>query len=126
MFIPILRTDTLGQFPILKVAEEPGQIGVRQSRFLQSGDVKAEEDETLWWIPLGLKMNPHSTGAAATALTVKEDTIRDVDESFYKFNNNQTGFYRTDYPPARLVKLGAERAKLSPEDRVGLIADAAA
>lgn len=55
-------------YPVLTVAEEPGQIGVRQSRFLQTGDVKAEEDETLWWVPLGLKTDPEATGAATTAL----------------------------------------------------------
>ena len=108
------------------MAEEPGQIGVRQSRFLQTGDVKAEEDETMWWVPLGLKTDPKSTGAATTALTVKEDTLRDVDERFYKFNSDQIGFYRTNYPPARLTQLGAERAKLTAEDKIGLIADAAA
>ncbi len=108
------------------MAEEPGQIGVHQSRFLQTGDVKAEEDETMWWVPLGLKTNPKATGAATTALTVKEYTLRDVDETFYKFNSDQIGFYRTNYPPARLTKLGAERAKLTAEDKIGLIADAAA
>ena len=113
-------------FPVLTVAEEPGQIGVRQSRFLQTGDVKPEDDETLFWVPLALKTNPNAKGAATTALTVKEDTLRDVDETFYKLNSDQIGFYRTNYPPARLTKLGTERSKLSPEDKIGLVADAAA
>ena len=42
-------------FPMLTVAEEPGQISVKQSRFLSTGDVKPEEDETVWWVPLGLQ-----------------------------------------------------------------------
>ena len=113
-------------FPVLTVAEEPGQIGVRQSRFLKTGDVKTEEDETLWWVPLGLKTNPNAEGAMENALTKKEYTLRNVDETFYKFNSDQIGFYRTNYPPARLVKLGQHKAKLSVEDRIGLIADAAA
>lgn len=113
-------------FPVITLAEEPGQLGVRQSRFLQTGDVKESEDETLWWVPLGLKTDPKAAGAATAALTVKEETLRDVDETFYKLNSEQVGFYRTNYPPARLIKLGAERAKLSAEDRIGLIADAAA
>ncbi|KAL9014793.1 MAG: hypothetical protein Q9173_000584 [Seirophora scorigena] len=113
-------------FPLLTVAEEPGQLGVRQTRFLLTGDVKAEEDQTLWWIPLGLKTNSKGSGAATEALSSKEETIRDVDEAFYKFNSNQTGFYRTNYPPARLAKMGAEKDKLSAEDRIGLVADAAA
>lgn len=88
--------------------------------------MKAEEDETLWWIPLGLKTNPKAIGAATEALTSKEGTLRDVDETFYKLNSDQTGFYRTNYPPARLAKMGAEKDKLSTEDRIGLVADAAA
>ncbi|KAL9596173.1 MAG: hypothetical protein Q9179_004710 [Wetmoreana sp. 5 TL-2023] len=113
-------------FPVLTVAEEPGQIGVRQSRFLSTGDVNAEDDDTLWWIPLGLKTSSHMTGAMAEALTAKEETLRDVDEAFYKLNSDQTGFYRTNYPPARLAKMGAENDKLGTEDKIGLIADAAA
>ncbi len=113
-------------FPVLTVAEEPGQIGVRQSRFLSTGDVKAKDDETLWWIPLGLKTDPKATGAATTALIAKEETLRDVDETFYKLNSDHLGYYRTNYPPARLEKLGAERNKLSAEDKIGLVADAAA
>lgn len=113
-------------FPVLTVAEEPGQIGVRQSRFLSTGDVKTAEDDTLWWIPLGLKTDPKDTGASPKALTEKEETLRDVDESFYKLNTEQTGFYRTNYPPARLAKLGESKEKLSNEDKIGLIADAAA
>ena len=113
-------------FPVLTVAEEPGQIGVRQSRFLSTGDVRPEDDEILWWVPLGLKTNVQATGAATAALTVKEETLRHIDETFYKFNTDQAGFYRTNYPPARLEKLGVERHKLSPEDKIGLVADAAA
>ena len=108
------------------MAEEPGQIGVRQSRFLQTGDVQAEEDETTWWVPLNLKTDPKATKAKQMSLDIKEDTLRDIDETFYKFNSGHIGFYRTNYPPARLTKLGAERARLGAEDKIGLIADVAA
>ena len=113
-------------FPVLTVAEEPGQIGVHQSRFLSTGDVKPEDDKILWWVPLSLKTNAQTTGAATAALTVKEETLRHIDETFYKFNSDQVGFYRTNYPPTRLEKLGAEKHRLSPEDKIGLVADAAA
>ncbi len=116
---------TIG-FPMLTVAEEPGQIGVRQSRFLSTGDVTSDEDKTLWWIPLGLKTDPHATAPSSKALVAKEETLRDIDETFYKLNADNNGFYRTNYPPARLVKLGADKAKLSVEDRIGLIADTGA
>ncbi|KAF2002971.1 hypothetical protein P154DRAFT_520334 [Amniculicola lignicola CBS 123094] len=114
-------------FPVVTIAEEPGQIGLRQQRFLISGDVKPEEDETVWWIPLGLH-----TGSSASAtslhqigaLTKKEDTIRDVDDAFYQINKNLTGFYRTNYPPARLAKLGEARHHLTVQDKIGLVGDA--
>lgn len=88
--------------------------------------MKSEEDDTLWWLPLGLKTGSKATEAATKAFTIKEDTLRDVDETFYKFNSDQVGFYRTNYPPARLELLGKERHKLSVEDKIGLVADAAA
>lgn len=113
-------------FPVVTVAEEPGQIGVQQKRFLKTGDVKPEEDETTWWIPLGIKTrSAKATSPAAVALTSKEETLRDVDESFYKVNVDQTGFFRTNYPPERLIKLGEARQQLSIEDRIGLVGDAA-
>lgn len=112
-------------FPVVTIAEEPGQITLRQSRYLKAGDLKPDEDETLWWVPVGLK-----TGEPAkivhSALQTKEDTIREIDDEFYKINADQNGFYRTNYPPQRLTKLAAARDKLSVEDRVGLIGDASA
>ncbi|KAF3050814.1 hypothetical protein E8E11_004378 [Didymella keratinophila] len=114
-------------FPVVTVAEEPGQIGIRQQRFLLAGDVKPEEDSTVWWIPLGLHAGSspstasvHETGA----LTQKEETIRSVDTGFYQLNKNLTGFYRTNYPPERLVKLGESRHELSVQDKIGIIGDA--
>jgi len=60
------------------------------------------------------------------ALQQKEDTIRDIDDEFYKINTDQTGFYRTNYPPQRLAKLASSTSKLSSEDKIGLIGDAMA
>ena len=109
---------------MVTVAEEPGQISVRQSRFLSTGDVKPEEDTTTWWIPLGLRSGGQSV--ESTALTQKEDTVRNVDDSFYKLNANQNGVYRTNYPPDRLLKLGQMRQRLSLEDKIGLMGDSSA
>ena len=112
-------------FPVVTVAEEPGQISIKQNRFLVTGDVQANEDETTWWIPVGLKTGT-SDKVVHSALTGKEDTIRDIDDDFYKLNADQTGFYRTNYPPERLVKLGQMKDRLSDEDKIGLIGDAGA
>lgn len=114
-------------FPLVTVAEEPGQIIITQSRYLSTGDVKAEEDETTWWIPLGIKGKVGSKEVKVTAMSlVTKDTIRDIDNSFYKLNSDNTGFYRTSYPPARLAKLGTQIEHLTVSDKIGLIADAGA
>jgi aminopeptidase N len=113
-------------YPVLTVAEEPGQIGIKQSRFLSTGDVKPEDDETLWWIPLSLKGKTGTNEVASTSLTVKEGTIRDVDNTFYKINADNTGFYRTNYPPARLASFGKHIDQLTISDKIGLIGDAGA
>lgn len=114
-------------FPVVTVAEEPGQIGIRQNRFLLSGDVKPEEDETTWWIPLGIKRDSKMTDVNYPALSSKSDTVQGVgQDSFYKLNKDLAGFYRTNYPPDRLAQLGRSLHLLSTEDKIGLIGDAAA
>lgn len=114
-------------FPVVTVAEEPGQISIRQNRFLSSGDAKPEEDQTTWWIPLGIKGGSNTTDANSQALVSKSDTIRGVgQDTFYKINKDLSGFYRTNYPADRLATLGQSLDKLSTEDKIGLIGDAAA
>ncbi|KAF2855094.1 aminopeptidase-like protein [Plenodomus tracheiphilus IPT5] len=114
-------------FPVVTVTEKSGEIGLRQQRFLLAGDVKSEEDQTTWWIPLGLHSGDSAAAASVhktTALTKKEDIISNVNGSFYQINKNLTGFYRTNYPADRLKKLGEERHQLTVEDKIGLIGDA--
>jgi aminopeptidase N len=111
--------------PVLTVSEEPGKIAIKQSRFLSTGDVKAEDDTTTWWVPLGLVGKKGETGVADLSLTQKEDTILDVDSDFYKLNTNATGFYRVAYPPARLAKLSTQLDKLSTEDKIAIIGSTA-
>jgi aminopeptidase N len=109
------------------VTEEPTQLKVVQKRFLGSGDVKPEEDETVWWIPLGIKSGPQATAMEPRNLTAKSDVVGDIDATtFYKLNKDMSGFYRTNYPAERLAKLGKSHDLLSTEDRIGLIGDAAA
>lgn len=109
------------------MAEEPGQISVRQNRFLSTGDAKPEEDETKWWIPLGIKSGPELATIDTRALTAKSDTVGGVGEdTFYKINKDLSGFYRTNYPPGHLAKLGQSLNLLSTEDKIGLLGDATA
>ncbi|KAI1171642.1 peptidase family M1-domain-containing protein [Nemania sp. FL0916] len=111
--------------PLITVAEEPGQISIKQNRFLSTGDVKSEEDETVWWVPLGLQGKVGEQSIQTLALTERETTVRDIDDDFYKLNSNATGFYRTNYPPARLSKLGTQLDRLSNEDKISIIGSTA-
>lgn len=112
-------------FPVLTVAEEPGQITIKQTRFLSTGDVKSEEDTTTWWVPLAFEGKAGAQGVQSLALTAKEDTIRDVNDDFYLINKDATAFYRVNYPPPRLQKLGTQLGRLSTEDKIFITGSAA-
>ncbi|KAG6024767.1 hypothetical protein E4U41_001688 [Claviceps citrina] len=111
--------------PVVTVAEEPGQISVKQSRFLSTGDVKPEDDTTTWWVPLGLEGKKAESGVSALSLGKKEETIGGIDDDFYKLNSGATGFYRVNYPPARLAKLASQLDRLSTEDKIAIIGSTA-
>ncbi|PQE12886.1 hypothetical protein CJF30_00002794 [Rutstroemia sp. NJR-2017a BBW] len=115
--------NTIG-YPVITVTEEPGQISIKQSRYLSTGDVKPEDDETVWWVPLDLQGKSGSNEVAKISFLQKEDTIRDIDDSFYKINANNAGYYRVNYPPSRLAKLGTQFNRLELSDKIGLIGDA--
>jgi aminopeptidase N len=106
-------------FPVLTVSEEPNQISIKQARYLSTGDVRPEDDTTTWWVPLGLEGKSGTTAVASIAFTKKEDVIRDIDDSFYKLNKDNAGFYRVNLPPARLTKLGRQIDRLSISDKIG-------
>ena len=120
-------TRELG-FPVLIVTEDAAThtIHIKQTRFLATGDVELGEDDTIYPISLGLRTTENV--AADLMLTAREGTFSVGSLDFFKLNANHTGFYRTSYSSIRLKNLGeaGARGSLSVEDRVGLIADAAA
>lgn len=111
--------------PVVTVSEKPGQISIKQSRFLSTGDVKPEDDTTTWWVPLGLEGKKGEAGISSLSLTSKEDTIEGIDDDFYKLNSGATGFYRVNYPPERLAKLSKQLDKLTTEDKIAIIGSTA-
>lgn len=123
-------------YPVLTVTEpEPGRkLVVRQNRFLTTGDVKAGEDETNYWVLLGLKTvdKDGKTKVSNLTTTERETTVEVPEESggFFKLNAGHSGIYRVAYTPERLEKLGEVARKrpgvLSVEDRAGLVADCGA
>lgn len=114
--------------PVLTVTENPDKktINVKQNRFLRTGDIKPEEDETLYPVFLGLRTRDGVDSTIALNEREKDFSVPDLD--FFKLNANHTGIYRTLYSAERLEKLGkaAKEGLLSVEDRAGLVADAGA
>ena len=114
-------------YPILTVTELPEKnaIKVKQNRFLRTGDVKPEEDDTIY--PVFLEMLTKNGIDKKATLNKREDEFKLENLDFFKLNADQTCIYRTAYTPERLAKLGeaAKQNLLSVPDRAGLLADAA-
>lgn len=115
-------------YPVLSVKEDESKkaITVTQNRFLRTGDVKPEEDKTLYPVNLGLRTTAGVQRDLLLTDRSAEYPLPSLD--FYKINTDHDGIYRTSYSPDRLSKLGeaAKAGRLSVEDRAGMIADAGA
>ena len=114
-------------YPVITVTEDAkdASITVKQNRFLRTGDVKPEEDETLYPVILGLRTKDGVN--EDLMLTEREQTFKvDGGLEFYKLNADHSALFRTNYTPERLSKLGeaASNGLLTVEDRAGMIADA--
>lgn len=110
-------------FPVIKVEEHDQSLTITQHRFLATGDVKDEEDTTLWPVFLGLKTKE---GIDESLVLTERSISLPIKDDFFKLNGDQAGLYRTAYSSSRWTKLGKAgvEGKLSVEDRVGLVADA--
>lgn len=115
-------------FPIISIEELPNnQIKITQNRYLTTGDVKPEENETIYPVFLGLKTK---SGVDESIILDKREMVLTIEGGleFYKINSDQVGIYRTSYPKSRWNQLGKDGVNglLSVEDRAGLVADAGA
>ncbi|GAD98240.1 aminopeptidase [Paecilomyces variotii No. 5] len=115
-------------FPVVTVSENPGKstINVKQNRFLRTGDVRPEEDKTIYPVFLGLRTKDGVD--ESITLSEREGEFKVPDLDFFKLNADHTSIYRTSYTPERLEKLGkaAKDGRLTVEDRAGMIADSGA
>ena len=101
-------------------------LELSQSRFLSSGDLKEDEDDVAWSVPIGVLT---IDGITQHLLKSKNGTIefKLSKNEYYKLNANVYGFYRVAYPSETLqkishtVKLNLE--SLTVEDRIGLVSD---
>lgn len=112
-------------FPVLTVAENGSTAKVTQNRYLSTGDVKPEEDETIYPVFLGLRTKEGVENTST--LNQRTGDFPIPADDFFKVNANHTSLYRTAYTPERLGKLGeaAKAGLLTVEDRAGMVADAA-
>ena len=130
-------------YPVLTVSEEADGIGIEQSRFLSTGNPNiitstdnsgdaTEAEQNLWWVPLDLKTEKISDTAHSVKVLEKKKRVdvRPLDISFYILNDSASGFYRVNYPTARLETFGKQIASghrlLNASSRISLVSDAAA
>ncbi|KAF9908846.1 hypothetical protein EC991_009365 [Linnemannia zychae] len=118
--------------PILNVTETETHVKVEQHRFLSTNDTTEEEDQTVWWVPLGVSPKPMSILDANQTLKTRElsfekPTSQKHGEDFYLVNKGFTGVFRTNYPSSAIRQIGkailAGHADIGVADRAGLLAD---
>ncbi|KAJ7667400.1 leucyl aminopeptidase [Mycena rosella] len=119
-------------FPLITVTETSSGIHVRQDRFLNSGAPDAEDNETIWNVPLGILTVDKNGQVHMDKAALLEDRERSfaIDTSMtFKLNSGSLGVYRVRYTPERLSKIAVEAAKedsvFSLSDRIGLLYDVA-
>lgn len=116
-------------YPLVTVSEkENGDVVLRQDRFLATNDATPEENETLWWVPLSLSSGagPEDKITSVTTFDTREVTVPGLAKNdFFLLNKDQVGVYRVNYSAERLSKIAANITKLSLNDKIGIVADAA-
>ncbi|KAJ1860586.1 Aminopeptidase 2 mitochondrial [Coemansia sp. RSA 989] len=113
-------------YPVLTVDDslDDCQLQLRQNRYLNSGKPTQEEDQTVWWIPLGLVTS--DTPAAHEILHQRTGTIEIPQNArWFKLNHRNAGLYRVCYSRTALKRLSlAIRTKeLCTVDIVGILND---
>ena len=122
-------------FPIVNVDLNSAakQLTIKQSRFLNSGDLKDEENHTKWWIPLNisngpsvgdkLSLDPNEFSPGSSNVTINDFPLTN---DFFKLNKDTAGVYRVNYSPQVMEhNILPFFNKLSGKDKVGIIADVA-
>lgn len=121
-------------FPLINIESnfKESQLKVTQSRYLNNGEVKPEDDKVLWWIPLSISTGPRETDIlhidrSKSVITSKELTIDNfpiVGNEFFKINKDSKGVYRVNYSSDILQNnIFPYFHKLSVKDKIGVIAD---
>jgi aminopeptidase 2 len=125
-------------YPVISVVNEEYNeakneltLTISQERFLSSGQLKPEDDQVIWHIPISVvthnisKPTVHLLTEKVGKITFNYESAID---NFYKLNANVTGFYRVRYSEKFLEKLGSaiekQGQKFTITDKIGISADA--
>lgn len=110
-------------FPLVSVKLEDDKVVISQQRFLSSGDVTPEENNTKWWIPLRV-----DGALAVDALDDREVVVKGkLGSNYFKLNKDSAGVYRVNYSPEILEhNVLPYIGKMSAKDKIGLVSDLAA
>ncbi|KAH7054028.1 aminopeptidase [Linnemannia elongata] len=116
-------------YPVVDVEEDAdaSTLTFKQSRYLSSGDLSADENTSRWTIPLGIEPAPTDSKTKSAMLTEESATFKLEKGGHYKVNSKYNGFFRTAYPAAALTRISQSIKSKDPlftsDDRVGLLAD---
>lgn len=107
-------------FPVVEADVQLPQVNLTQQRFMTQPEA-GKADKTLWPIPLLL---PATVGTET--LDTYSTTLDYTDDTVFKLNRGQSGFYRTVYNASHLQTLGTyvKKSKLPALDRIGILSDA--
>lgn len=113
-------------FPVVNVSEtSDGGLNLSQARFLNGGDVKPEEDETTWWVPISAR--GEAPALEADSFNEKAIALKAQISGLFKLNRDTGAPLRINYSPEFLQKhVLPYFGELSTKDKVGVIADVAA
>ncbi|GAA6003219.1 M1 family metallopeptidase [Rhodotorula paludigena] len=113
-------------FPVITVEEIGDSLKLRQNRFLATGDLKVEEDEAIWSIPLFVRDAASGASAGIKVFDTRELVIPKPG-LLYLLNTGSRSFVRIAYPPSHLANLAAEAgqadSKLALSDRLAVVED---
>ncbi len=106
-------------FPIVEAKLNPGSVELKQQRFFINPETQKTSSDT--W-PIALLAN---NSDIPELLSTESKTFALKDNSNFKLNRGQSGFYRVTYDREHLARLGQliDKGELSPLDRLGILSD---
>lgn len=127
-------------YPMISVENESYDAGSKtmtltlsQARYFATGPAEGEkEEDTVWWVPVGVVTHLSPVKPADLILTEKTGTVSfkfdDAKDGYYKLNFGSNGFFRVNLSQPQLKKLGASISKdltaFGTPDKISVLSDA--